>query len=416
MKYHLKMSTILVALSNPIAAVIPGDALVQSGSGVKMLHEVMVGERVLSANREMNGLAHERVLMNQCGGRRNSTIQINLGKRRIKAAPDQLFFDPLKEEWIKAEDLTAQNALFGGDLLPITILDVKRKSGLAMKTRMVNIASVHQLFVDGVLTHNMMWALEAIVAGALGEVGGQVTKAAINATADSIGATREPCRDCRGAQYRREQEINDQMVRDLYTGSDPAPTSKAECALGGTALSRHPLGWGESSILDPRLSIGADGAYKVNMDSNYTPPQPARFERTGGNDSCKIYSAVYDDIAPVQSGAYKGATPVKRESAPAAAPKAAAKAAPAPVTKKPAAAPAAQKAAPVKQAPAPAPKAVQAAPKAAAPVVQQSAPVAAPSLRQIFELSQQKKLASQAAAPQVAPQEAPKAAKRRNLF
>ena len=97
MKYHLKVSTILVALSHSIAAVIPGDASVQTSSGVKMLHEVMVGERVLSANREMDGLAHEQVLMNQCGGRRNSTIQINFGKRRIKAEPDQLFFDPLKE-------------------------------------------------------------------------------------------------------------------------------------------------------------------------------------------------------------------------------------------------------------------------------------------------------------------------------
>lgn len=411
MKYHLKVSTILVVLSHSIAAVIPGDASVQTDSGVKMLHEVMVGERVLSANREMDGLAHERVLMNQCAGRRNSTIQINLGKRRIKAAPDQLFFDPLKEDWIKAEDLTAENALFGDDLQPINILDVKRKSGLAMKTRMVNIAAVHQLYVDGVLTHNMdkVWAAlgqgiviftQNAIAGAGLAAGGDAWHAGVEVARQSLEGTYSNGRDGAGAGHQAARSQNAQMVSDLSTGC--MPTTKAEFALGTTPL-RNPVDCAPQ-VLDPRMSIAADGTYRMNMDSGYTPPQlqspapvPAPVNEGKGS---QLY------MVPSSSS--------KPESTPGAAPRAAAKAAPAPVTK---AAAAPKVAAPVKQAPAPAPKAVQAAPKVAAPVVQQvAAPVAGPTLRQLYELNRQKQLASQAAAPQVAPQEAPKVAKRRNLF
>ena len=263
------MSTILVALSHSIAAVIPGDALVQSGSGVKMLHEVMSGEKVLSierplshfSSRRMHDLAHMQVMSNVPAGRRNSTVQIDLGNRRINAAPDQLFFDPLKNEWVKAENLTYDNQLLDEDMQPVGILDVKRKRFMPLEARAVQVEGARQLYVDGVLVHNMdadtvTKGLAFLGTGAawfFWKVVDVVVKKGIeksfDAVRESTGGVMDNGRGGAGSQHRQDVQRNSEMQRSIQPVMTNAQREAFDSRLRGRGQSARTNAYQESADL-----------------------------------------------------------------------------------------------------------------------------------------------------------------------
>ncbi len=180
--------TILIVYSIQIAAVIPSTASVQTSTGIRSLDEVRVGEDVLSVNEDSTRLARAAVIVNNPAGRRNSTIEIYLANNKIKACADQLFFNPIQNQWVKAEDIDDTTMLLDEDLTPVEVLGVRRKSGVPLMARLLAVGRTHTLFVDGVLVHNMLQA-------ALDFAGNIIWGVGLKMTVDKANDVRTGVRD-----------------------------------------------------------------------------------------------------------------------------------------------------------------------------------------------------------------------------
>lgn len=349
----MKVSAVMLAVSNPVGAVIPDFALVKAGSGIKMLRDVAEGEEVLSADERRKLLAPGLVVSNKPRSRRNSTIQIDLGDRIINAAPDQVLFNPAKDKWINAEDLGEDDMLLNEEMQHQQIVSVNRISHLLMFTRAVQIEATHQLFVDGVLTHNTLgdwWELaktigKEIAKEAVKEAGKAVVKEAVHEVVGYMkesGVDVDNGRDPRGKSWNHHNLENEKMTIDLATGQMKNPETGMEIVMNGADWRNLP-GNHPASKPDPFSSCG-DGYVRAGNNPVQMEFANGRVEELapghtftyGFNGPVKVDGVALHDRRSAEPVSRPGAAPAP--SKPAAAPKPSA--APQP---KPAATPVAQK-------------------------------------------------------------------------
>ncbi len=224
MKYSLVRVTVVSAvIFTQSNAVIPGHALISTGSGVKKLENILQGDRLVSMNMSMRDLSLDAVARNVVVTRRNSTIEIDLGGRKIKASPDQEFFDPNLESWIKAAHLTHENVLLDEDNIPVDILDVRRRRFMPLTAYAVTVHRNHNLFTDGVLSHNSGWGafiLGTLVGFAKDVVTDCAKETVRDATRDALfgsGAVEGNGRDGAGQAHRdarRSHAAQARMTRE----------------------------------------------------------------------------------------------------------------------------------------------------------------------------------------------------------
>lgn len=278
----MKVSAVILAVSNPVGAVIPDFALVKAGSGIKMLRDVAEGEQVLSADQTRKLLMPGLVASNKPRSRRNSTIKVTTAESTIHAAPDQELFDPLRDQWVKAEDLTAENMLLNEEMQHEEITAVERLSHSPMFTRAVSIEATHQLFVDGYLTHNMWmwdglkavgqaarevdwkWVGKEIAKEAVKEAGKAVVKEAVHEVVDYMkqsGVDIDSGYDPRGETWQHHNFENEKMVMDLKTGHWQNPDTKMDIVMTASDWRNMP-GNHPASKADHNASWG-DGYVKA---------------------------------------------------------------------------------------------------------------------------------------------------------
>jgi len=131
----------------------------------------------------------------------NSIIEVDLGDRRIQAAANQTFFDPVLNKWIKAKDLTNKNSLLGVDLVHKIVVGTELKTG-KFEVMRISVDGSHYIFSDGVLTHNFQAAMgyigRAFVSWGISKVFDQAW--------ESSSSTRESCRNYSSQQEAKRKE------------------------------------------------------------------------------------------------------------------------------------------------------------------------------------------------------------------
>jgi len=91
----------------------------------------------------------------------NKTVIITTNKGVLRAPPDQLFYDPITQQWIPAKNVTHNTILFDAHLNHCTCIDTKTVPTKPIKVYHISTTSPHNFFITDqeILTHNFFPAV-----------------------------------------------------------------------------------------------------------------------------------------------------------------------------------------------------------------------------------------------------------------
>lgn len=322
MKYNLLKLSALSAMMSPAFAALHQDAQAITPYGTKSIKDLQVGDlvRAFSPAAGGNGMGEVLAKSRSFCDQSRSVIEIYLEQpnadseigstiKTLRAMPNQLLFDVNAYRYCKAKDITVDNVLYGEDGSPLTVLGTQRKRRNSYTPLYeVTVDHKHNLFVDGVLSHNMDandWVKEGIkktvmtvlpsevvlFAGAAGKVGEwayegmQQEKAAI-ASGDFIPVDRPAS----FAEQSGAWNAKPDPVVETPPAAAPRKVNQARVEQFRREVVKKP----KSRVIDPAPSSNR----AIVQVPDYSPPaQNTGFQIPGHNAPC--YSIIMTSNGPV---------------------------------------------------------------------------------------------------------------------
>jgi hypothetical protein len=178
----IKACSLVVAfiLVNSIQADVLASSMIQTPGREVLAGSLKVGDTVYSANDRLKKLGLAKVT----AVKKLTTdkyVEIDTGNSVIHAAPDQLFFDTKKREWVKARDLTRRNTLMGHNRKGHALVNVMKRRG-NHEIVQIDLSPDHVLFNEELVTHNNPIALGALGMIALRFIGSVIGSIIIGET------------------------------------------------------------------------------------------------------------------------------------------------------------------------------------------------------------------------------------------
>lgn len=153
LKNYLFLLFNVILFTSTIFPTVLSNALIKTPRGLVKAENAAVGDNIIAYNRaSLSATKITHITTTHC----DKIIVLSTDKGSFYAAPDQLFFDPITEQWITAQDITTQTTFLNACFQrcpchSIEIID-------APETKIIHITTTapHTFFVteQELLTHN----------------------------------------------------------------------------------------------------------------------------------------------------------------------------------------------------------------------------------------------------------------------